>query len=62
MPAYHNASGADLTLGNGVTIAKGATGEADPQSTVELAWVEMGWLVKEPDPAPPETVAEKPKK
>jgi hypothetical protein len=62
MAQYINASGADLTLGSGVTIAKGATGEAEPQSIVELAWVEMGWLVKEPDPEPPEPVADKAKK
>lgn len=58
MPGYRNASKADLTFGDGATIAKGKTGESDPQSIVEKAWVEMGWLV----PIDPPPVAGKAKK
>ena len=58
MPGYRNASKADLTLGDGTTIAKGQAGEADPQSVVEKAWVADGWLV----PIDPPPVAAKGKK
>lgn len=58
MPGYRNASDAALTLGDGATIAKGQTGEANPQSVVEKAWVDMGWLV----PIDPPPVAGKAKK